>query len=106
MGPKLTSTVPQHNLSVTRDPAVAGELHIVPMGRLQCDVLQVPVIVQPVLALLNFDQVDLAQLLIHSDVVGIDLGNRMGCQPLGPLCLTQKSEEYATQTGGSADSAS
>lgn len=33
---------------------------------------------EPVFALLNFDQMDLAQFLIHSDIVGVHLGRTKG----------------------------
>lgn len=72
----LTSPVSQDDLALTSDPAVAGELDVIPVGCLQCDVLQVPVIMEPVLALLNSDKLDLPQFFIHSHIVRINLYKR------------------------------
>lgn len=78
-GPEpLTLPVSQDNLALARQPAVAGELDVIPTGCLHCDVLQVPVVMEPVLALLDFDQLDVAQFFIHCHVVRIHLRRRKG----------------------------
>lgn len=78
-GPEpLTASVSQDNLALTGDPAVAGELDVISTGRLQRDVLQEPVVMQPVLALLDFDQLDLAQLFVHCHIIRINLRGEKG----------------------------
>lgn len=79
MGPEpLTSSISQDNLALARYPAVAGELDVIPTRCLHCDVLQVPVVMEPVLALLDFDQLDVAQFFIHCHIVRINLRRRKG----------------------------
>lgn len=90
----LTSSIPQDDLALASDPAVAGELNIIPVGCLQCDILQVPVVMQPVLALLDFDQVDVAQFFIYCHIVRINLRRRKGkldCVRSPEPCITLNS---------------
>ena len=68
-----TSTIPQLDLLVTHQPAEAGELHVVSTGGLDCDVPAVPVILHPVLLLLNLHQHNLTQVLPHSHIIGVHL---------------------------------
>lgn len=58
-----TSSVSQHHLVVIHQPAEAGEFHVVSSWRLDCDVPAVPVILHPILLLLNFHQHDVSQVL-------------------------------------------
>lgn len=52
---QLTTSIPQDNLALACDPTITRELYVVPVGCFQCDVFQVPVIMEPVFALLDFD---------------------------------------------------
>ena len=74
----LTLPISQDDLALARYPAVAGEFDVIPTGRLLRDILQVPVVMEPVLALLDFDQLDVAQFFIHCHIVRINLRRRKG----------------------------
>lgn len=71
-----TSSVPQHHLFVVHQPAEAGELHVVPRRGLDRDVAAVPVIVHPVLLLLQLHQHDVPQVLVHPHIIGVHLPDR------------------------------
>lgn len=74
----LTAPVSQHDLALAGDPAVAWELDVISVGRLQRDVLKVPVIMEPVFALLDLDQLDFAQFFVHCHIIGINLRGEKG----------------------------
>lgn len=69
----ITSPVPQHQILVIRQPAEARELQIVSTWGLDCDVPAVPVVLHPVLSLLDLHQHDLTQVLLHVHIVGVHL---------------------------------
>lgn len=72
-GDGSTFSVSQHHLVVAHQPAEAGELHVVSERGLDGDVLAVPVVVQPVLLLLDLHQHDVSQVLADPHVVRVHL---------------------------------
>lgn len=71
---KLTTTVTQNDLFFIRHPSVAGELHIVALRGLHCDVPAVPVILHPVFPLLNLHQLNMPKVLAHIHFIRVHLG--------------------------------
>lgn len=68
-----TFSVPEDHLLVVHQPVEAGELYVVSRGGLHCDVLTVPVIMNPVLLLLYLHQLQLSQVLPHRHIIRVHL---------------------------------
>lgn len=85
-----TSSVPQHHLLLIHQPAEAGELQILSRWGLDRDVPAVPVVVHPVLLLLDLHQHNVAQVLADPHVIGVHLQ------------FSQQADEYTACVGGNS----
>ena len=68
-----TSSISEHHFLFVHQPAEAGELQVFAPWGLDCDVPAVPVVLHPVLVLFNLHQHDLAQILTHGHIIGVNL---------------------------------
>lgn len=69
----MTSSVTQHHFTVVHQPAETGELQVVSRWGLDCDVPAVPVILHPVLLLLELHKHEVTKVLAGSHIIGVDL---------------------------------
>lgn len=68
-----TSSISEHHFLVIHQPTKAGELQVVSRWGLDSDVPAVPVVLHPVLLLLNLHQDDITQVLPNSHLIGVHL---------------------------------